>query len=158
LPPWKIIQIGDSAYPGFNSYLIYLIYTINIYQGEKMKTKLLVVFALVVALLSACAPSAGPTPAGTLPPIQPATGSTTAEVKISGFAFDPTPLTVTVGTTVTWTNEDSAPHTIVSDTGLWTSPRLGQGETFSFTFDTAGTYAYHCGIHASMTGTITVEP
>jgi plastocyanin len=123
-----------------------------------MKLKILFVFLSVVALLSACAPGGSPTPAGTLPPVQPSTGGTTAEIKISGFAFDPTPLTVTVGTTVTWTNEDGAAHTIVSDTGVWTSPRLGQGDTFSFTFDTAGTYAYHCGIHSSMAGSITVEP
>ena len=122
-----------------------------------MKNKLYLVI-LAVILLSACGPKSSPTPAGTLPPIQVSSSGGIQEISISNFAFSPASVTLKVGTTVTWTNQDSAPHTIVSDTGEWRSPRLGQGDTFSFTFDKAGTFPYHCGVHSSMTGTITVEP
>lgn len=77
------------------------------------------------------------------------------EVKIKNFAFDPQELTVSVGTTVTWKNEDTALHTIKS--GTFNSQTLKTGDTFSFTFNTAGSYAYTCGIHPSMKGTIIVK-
>lgn len=80
-----------------------------------------------------------------------------ASVNISGFAFVPASVTVSVGDTVTWTNSDTAPHTATSDTaGVFGSPTLNQGGTFSHTFTTAGTFAYHCNIHPSMTGTVVV--
>jgi plastocyanin len=78
-------------------------------------------------------------------------------IDIVDFAFAPAELTVPVGTTVTWTNQDSAPHTVTADDGAFDSGRMDQGATFSFTFDTAGTYAYHCDFHPNMTATITVE-
>jgi plastocyanin len=79
-------------------------------------------------------------------------------VAIQDFAFGPADLTVAVGDTVTWTNNDSAPHTVTSSSGptSFDSGNLATGGTFSFTFDTAGTYAYFCEIHPDMTGTITV--
>ncbi|VVB57167.1 Plastocyanin [uncultured archaeon] len=60
------------------------------------------------------------------------------------------------GAAVTWTNEDSAPHTITSSTGAFDSGTLQQGQSFSFKFDTPGTYEYHCAIHSRMKGKITV--
>jgi plastocyanin len=87
----------------------------------------------------------------------------TVDVTIQNFAFVPASITVPAGTTVTWTNEDSAPHQILSDatpmfmTGaLFMSSQLQQGQKFSFTFNNPGTYAYHCAIHAFMKGTIIV--
>ncbi|MFH1104348.1 MAG: cupredoxin domain-containing protein [Actinomycetota bacterium] len=77
------------------------------------------------------------------------------QVDIQGSAFHPGELTVSAGTTVIWTNQDQFTHTTTSDDGFW-NQSLGNGETFEFTFDTPGTYAYHCNIHPSMTGTITV--
>lgn len=78
-------------------------------------------------------------------------------VTISGFAFQPTTLTIATGTTVNWTNNDSAAHTATSDTGVWSSGAIGQNGTYSFTFSQPGTYPYHCTIHAFMKGTIVVE-
>lgn len=78
-------------------------------------------------------------------------------VTIAGFAFDPADVTVPVGTTVTWTNRDGAPHTITSEDGTWESGNLGEGASFTFTLDTPGEYAYYCSIHPSMEGTIRVE-
>ncbi|SYZ73521.1 exported hypothetical protein [Candidatus Zixiibacteriota bacterium] len=80
-------------------------------------------------------------------------------VTISGFAFNPSSTTVKMGTTVTWTNNDAVTHTVTSDDGKFTSSgNLGQGAKYSYTFNTAGSYPYHCSIHPSMTGTITVTP
>ncbi len=73
-----------------------------------------------------------------------------------GFSFSPSVLTIKVGTTVTWTNTSSAPHTVTSDTGAFNHSLGGSGATFSFTFTRAGTFSYHCSIHPYMKATITV--
>lgn len=78
-------------------------------------------------------------------------------VNISGFAFSPASLTVPVGTTVTWTNNDAATHTATSNTGVFDSKDLTQGKSFSFKFTTAGTYPYVCIYHTHMIGTIVVQ-
>ncbi|HEX7541496.1 MAG TPA: cupredoxin family copper-binding protein [Anaerolineales bacterium] len=116
-----------------------------------MKTKLSLIL-LAVMLLVACGPKAGPTPTGSLPPIQ----SGEAKVSIANFAFDPITLTIPTGTTVTWTNNDTASHTVIGDDGSWGSNSLAKGDTFSFTFTKSGTFSYHCGVHPSMKATITV--
>jgi plastocyanin len=77
------------------------------------------------------------------------------EIVISGFAFSED-ITVPVGTTVTVRNDDSAPHTFTADDGSFDSGSIDGGGTFEFTFTEAGTFAFHCNIHPSMTGTITV--
>jgi plastocyanin len=77
-------------------------------------------------------------------------------VSIAAFSFQPAAITVAVGTTVTWTNNDSAGHTVAADDGSFKSDTLAAGATFSQTFAAAGTFAYHCSIHSSMTGTVTV--
>ena len=77
---------------------------------------------------------------------------------IVDFAFSPEPVTVTAGQTVTWTNHDPFAHSIKSSDGSFDSASLGQGASYSATFSTPGTYAYLCGIHNSMTGTVVVEP
>lgn len=89
--------------------------------------------------------------------VQSASSGSSA-VTIQGFAFGPNALEVKVGTTITWTNNDGAPHTVTADDGSFDSGRLNPGGTFSFTFAQAGTFAYHCNIHPSMVGTITVVP
>jgi plastocyanin len=78
-------------------------------------------------------------------------------VVIQNFAFSPNNLTVKAGTTVTWINNDSTAHTVVSDTGAFQSQNLNNGDKFTFNFTKAGTYSYHCSIHPSMTGTIVVQ-
>ena len=80
-------------------------------------------------------------------------------VAIADFAFDPVDATVPAGTAVTWTNTDGSPHSIQDDSGRELFPEsedLGNGDTFSFTYDEAGTYEYICGIHNYMRGTVTV--
>lgn len=82
--------------------------------------------------------------------------ATAGGVRIANFAFGPSNFTVSAGTTVTWTNDDSVDHTIVATDTSFISKNIGKGQTFDHTFDTAGTFAYVCGIHSQMHGTITV--
>jgi amicyanin len=79
-----------------------------------------------------------------------------AAVKIGNFTFGPQELKVKSGTTVTWTNEDDIPHTVVS-VNNFRSKALDSDDKYSFTFTTPGTYKYFCSLHPHMTGTIVVE-
>ncbi len=80
-----------------------------------------------------------------------------AEVKIDNFSFGPAALTVPIGTTVTWTNRDDIPHTVVSTDGVFKSKVLDTDDKFSFTFSKAGTYPYFCSIHPKMTAKVIVQ-
>jgi len=79
------------------------------------------------------------------------------QVKIDNFSFTPTTLTVAAGTTVTWTNSDDVPHTVVSDDKVFKSKVLDTDEKFSYTFTKPGTYPYFCSVHPKMTGTVVVR-
>jgi plastocyanin len=93
---------------------------------------------------------------GVMPPATLAADSPTI-VMAKDFMFAPTSLTVTAGSTVTWTNRDEEPHTVVSDIGLFRSGAMDTNESFSFKFDKPGTYHYACSIHPRMVGTILVQ-
>ncbi len=120
-------------------------------------------FAVILAT-AACsgtsspAPSAAPSVAPpSIAPSAATSAATGSAVSIAGFSFQPSTITISVGTTVKWTNNDSVGHTVTADDGSFKSDTLGSGVTFSHTFATAGTFAYHCAIHASMKGTVTVQ-
>ncbi len=78
-------------------------------------------------------------------------------VSLLNMSFSPATLSVPVGTTVVWTNDDVVTHTVTSNTSAFDSGNLTPGNKFSMTFTSAGTYAYHCKIHAYMTGSIVVH-
>jgi plastocyanin len=78
------------------------------------------------------------------------------KVTIDNFTFAPAELKVKVGDTVTWSNHDDIPHTVVS-AGKFRSKALDTDDAFSFTFTAAGEYPYFCSLHPHMTGTIKVE-
>jgi plastocyanin len=101
--------------------------------------------AIAAALLSALA-------AG----LPDAAQAANTDVKIDNFTFGPQKVTVKVGDTVTWINEDDIPHTVVS-ISHYRSQALDTGGTFTFTFTTPGTFKYFCGLHPQMQGTIVVE-
>lgn len=109
--------------------------------------------AFVTGLLAnpATAQSAAPL-AATMAP------SSAVKVAIKNYAFSPAALTISTGQTVTWTNEDAAPHTVTVSSGpqTFSSPQLSTGDTYSFTFTKAGTYSYYCAVHPTMTATVTV--
>ena len=102
-------------------------------------------------------PSMSDAPAGT-------TASTTGSaapvagnaVSIDNFAFVPATLTVAAGSTVTWTNRDEEPHTVVANDGSFHSPGMGSQATYSYTFPTAGKFDYVCSIHPFMHATVVV--
>jgi len=111
---------------------------------RQMLAALLVVFAVGC---SGNGPTAAPPPPGP------------GEVAIQGFAFNPTPRSVSAGTTVTWINRDATSHTTTGGAGAetWDSGALSENGTFSHTFTTPGSYQYACMIHPGMQGTITVN-
>jgi plastocyanin len=78
------------------------------------------------------------------------------EVHIDNFVFQPAELKIKLGTTVTWTNRDDIPHTVVS-AGKFRSKPMDTDNTFSFTFISAGDYKYFCSLHPHMSGMIKVE-
>ena len=80
----------------------------------------------------------------------------TIKVTIDNFTFTPAEVTVKVGDTVTWTNHDDIPHTVVS-AGKYRSKALDSDDSFSFTFAAAGDYKYFCSLHPHMTGVVKVE-
>jgi plastocyanin len=102
-------------------------------------------------------PSVAPSAAASAAPSTAASAATGSAVSIANFSFQPPTMTIAVGTTVTWTNNDSTGHTVTADDGSFKSDKLATGASFSQTFAKAGTFAYHCSIHPSMTGTITVH-
>ena len=126
--------------------------------------------AAAVAVVVAC----GSGMSSSSPP--PSTGSSNplAQVTIQDFTFRPATLTVKAGTAVTWTNSGPSVHTVTSDTMVFHSANLASpaagdpygggamaGASFQFTFNTPGTYAYHCSLHPpssypGFTGTIVV--
>ena len=80
-----------------------------------------------------------------------------AEVKIDNFSFGPASITVSAGTTITRTNRDDIPHTVVSDDKVFKSKVLDTDEKFSYTFSKPGTYPYFCSVHPKMTGKVVVQ-
>ena len=117
----------------------------------------LIVFAVTFASCASSSPAGAP--AATSAAAAPAAAK--AAVAIKGFAFSPAALEVTKGTTVTFTNNDSATHTVTSGAnrtkdGKFDQQITGSAEA-SVKFDTVGTFEYFCQIHASMKGTVTVK-
>jgi plastocyanin len=95
------------------------------------------------------------TPAASAPS---ATSAQTMAATIKNFAYQPNPIQVSVGTKVTWTNNDSTQHTVTgTDQTVIKSPTLNPGDTYSVTFTKPGTYDYHCEFHANMHGTVVVK-
>jgi len=114
-------------------------------------------FILVSMFAAACGSSssssttAPTTTTGT--PVSIVSGSST----LTTTAYSPNPVTVAVGGTVTWTNNDSVAHNSVANNGAWTSGTIAPGGSFSMTFPSAGSFPYHCSIHPGMVGTVTVQ-
>lgn len=95
-------------------------------------------------------------PTNSVPAPTPAPTNT---VLMAGLAFSPVTITVAVGTTVTWKNNDGIAHTSTSDTGVWDTGNLPAGSSTSTKFSTAGTFPFHCTYHGAMgmRGTVVVQ-
>jgi amicyanin len=112
--------------------------------GQARRQAALLLVLALVALLSAVPGQAS---------------AATYRVTMQGYAFAPATLSVPAGSTVTWTNQDTAPHDVKTTSGPVQihSPMLNKGESWSFTFTTAGSYAYYCTVHPNMTAGIAVQ-
>jgi plastocyanin len=114
---------------------------------------------VLVLLVAACGSGSTNTTApggGTTAVTTPGSGAT-VHVTMTNRSYDPATLTIKVGDTVTWVNQDAPQHDVVADNGEFKSQLFDKGQSFSFTFTTAGTYPYHCTIHPGMVGTIIVQ-
>ena len=125
-------------------------------------------FTLVaVAAIAGCG-SSGPTPRPALPSsptssVPASDARVVAAVRIDGFAFTPQDISVPVGTTVTWINDEDSLHTVTSGTpasqsGLFDSGEIDTGVEFPYRFTAEGTYPFFCSRHDFMTGVVTVTP
>ncbi len=115
----------------------------------------------MLVLISGCAyqqkTGTQPTPTPVVTETPATTPVSTASVEIKDFAFNPATLTISKGTTVTWTHNDTAPHTVTENNNVFNSPTLTKGQTFSYTFNEAGTFDYYCSIHPTrMKGKVVV--
>lgn len=121
------------------------------------RIRAVVVLALAVCAIAAiagCGKNSNPT-------VPPVTADVTIEIVANSGAtsFSPSPRTVTVGQTVSWHNALGATHTATADGGGFNTGSIAAGATSTpITMSTAGTFAYHCSIHPSMVGTLTVNP
>lgn len=79
------------------------------------------------------------------------------EILINSSGYTPSSITVPSGTKVTWTNKDDLIHTVTSNNPLFDSGDLSKGKTYSYTFNSTGTFPYHCKHHSQMTGTVIVQ-
>jgi plastocyanin len=110
--------------------------------------------AAVGALAPSCTGEAGAAQASGGTPAAASAAETS--VRIADFAFMPKEVTVPAGTTVTWPNEDSTPHTVVANDDAFDSGRLDWGQQFQHVFMEPGAYAYHCSFHPGMMGMVVV--
>ena len=115
----------------------------------------------------------GSTPTSSAPPSsggKTPTGNVATPVSITNSSFSPSSVTIKMGASVKWTNDDVVGHTSTSDAGVWNSGQLSPpsgggpysgmtaGGSYTYTFSSAGTFNYHCANHTYMTGTVTVTP
>jgi plastocyanin len=120
-------------------------------------------FAFIVAALaiaSSCGGSSSPTSPSTGNNTGTNTGTPVSIVSgartLTTTAYNPNPVTITAGTTVTWTNMDSTTHSATSDSGTFNGT-VGPNQQFSFTFTSKGTFTYHCSLHPNMVATVVVQ-
>ena len=85
------------------------------------------------------------------------TGNNSTKVSIQNFSFSVASLSIASGATVTWTNNDATAHTVTADDGTFNSGNIAPGQTFSRTFTSTGTFAYHCSIHPMMKAAVVVK-
>lgn len=114
----------------------------------------LIVIAGATVMIAGCTSSSNPSPS----PVASAVTSTASQnsVAIQNYAFSPSTLTIQKGANVTWKNEDSVQHDVVSDSSAFSSLLLNKGETYTHQFNASGSFSYHCAPHTYMKGTIVV--
>ena len=127
------------------------------FANLKWSVAVLIAIVSVMILVSTASQAQHENGSGRL--VETAAGTEAApQVMIDNFVYSPVPLTVKVGTTVTWINHDDIPHTVDSTQGKFKSAALDTDDKFEFRFTEAGEYPFYCRIHPKMTGKIVVQP
>lgn len=127
------------------------------FANFKWSVAALIAIASVMALVGTVSQAQHENGSGEL--AETAAGTDAAsQVMIDNFVYSPVPLTIKVGTTVTWTNHDDIPHTVESTQGKFKSAALDTDDKFEFKFTEAGEYPFYCRIHPKMTGKVIVQP
>ena len=139
----RVLGITNVGYIAGNNHLAVVDATLAGAPPEEAST---ILRKAAAALPAAAAPQPQSKPAGK-----------TVQAAIDNFAFTPKEMTIKAGSTVRWTNKDDIPHTVTSDSNLFSSPTLDTNQTFEFTFEKPGKFLYFCTLHPMMTGVITVE-
>lgn len=120
----------------------------------KVALSILPVLLLSVLLIAGCGKDKA-TDSNNNPPPDGTPGTT---VVISNFSYSPSTLSVSAGDTVTWRNDDNVNHTVTSNSGSeLNSPLLSHGQTYTHVFNSSGNYPYHCTVHPTMAGSVTVQ-
>jgi plastocyanin len=131
------------------------------HEGDQAMSLRVLTVLLLAATAGACGSSNYSTsPSSTPQPAPPGSTSVTMVSGASGLtttAFNPNPVNVSVGTTVSWLNSDGTTHNVVANGGAFASGNVDPNNRFNFTFATAGTFQYHCSIHTNMVGTVVVQ-
>ena len=112
-----------------------------------MKTKIiypLVAAIVAIVIIYSCSSNSATTPTPTPVVVNNST------VSIQNFAFVPDTVRIKAGATISWTNADSAPHTVTELSSLFNSGSMATSQTYKYTFANAGTFSYHCLIHSMM--------
>ncbi len=113
---------------------------------------------LIVVLMTTLLAMVGCSQSGAAPqPTGSEEGDGVVQVSMAGSSFEPDAVTIEVGQSITWVNQDSVSHNAVADDGSWKTDIFGAGESRVVTFDTPSTYPYACTLHPGMTGTVTVQ-
>src|SRR5471030_2479357 len=113
--------------------------------------------ALLLGSSVACGQSTPVSPSPSASPSTVAVSIVSGAATLTTTAYAPDTIAVSMGGTVTWTNNDVRTHTSTADGGTFSSGPMAQGATFSMTFPSAGSFPYHCTIHPGMVGTVTVQ-
>lgn len=127
-----------------------------------MIVRMLSVTGLILLLTACGSTSSSPSTPSTPSTPSPGGGGTPVTI-VSGAslmtttAYAPNPITVAVGGSVTWTNNDNTSHNATANDGSWNSGNMAPGATFTRSFPTAGSFPYHCTIHPGMVGTVVVQ-
>ena len=120
-----------------------------------MSIRLVMIFISAVAVAS-CGKSSSNPPAAPTPTTVTVSIVSGARV-LTTTAYSPNPVTITRGSTVTWVNNDSTTHDQVADGGAFNTGNVAPGAQASVTFQNAGSFPYHCGVHPNMVATIVVQ-
>jgi plastocyanin len=152
IPPWPLLRHRRRSRAASRPHAMTLGHCGALHSGSALAAGVLLAWLVSVPGTMAAQAVPSPTHAEAAPAV-----ATAPQVTVEQATFGPATLTIPVGTTVTWVNNDSDLHTVTSTQGLFASPGLDSGDHFAYRFTAPGTYPYFCALHPHMKGTIIVQ-